>query len=83
MVNRPHFENWVEAIRSRDQRKLNAEIEEGHKSMVLCLLARAAYQVGRHLKFDPKTERVIGDAEADRLLNEPEYRSPYVVPKDV
>jgi hypothetical protein len=51
--------------------------------MVLCLLARAAFQVDRHLKFDPKTEKVIGDAEADRLLNEPEYRSPYVVPKDV
>ncbi len=83
MVNRPHFENWVKAIRSRDHRKLNAEIEEGHKSMVLCLLARTAFQVGRHLKFDPKTEKVIGDAEADRLLNEPAYRSPYVVPKDV
>ncbi len=83
MVNRTHFENWVAAIRSRDHRKLNAEIEEGHKSMTLCLLARAAFQVGRHLKFDPKTEKVIGDAEADRLLNEPEYRLPYVVPKDV
>jgi len=83
MVNRTHFENWVEAIRSRDHRKLSAEIEEGHKSMALCLLARTAFQVGRHLKFDPKTEKVIGDAEADRLLNEPQYRSPYVVPKDV
>jgi predicted dehydrogenase len=83
MVNRTHFENWAEAIRNRDHRKLSADIEEGHKSMVPCLLARAAFQVGRHLKFDPKTEKVIGDVEADRLLNKPEYRSPYVVPKDV
>ena len=51
--------------------------------MALTLLARTAYQVGRPLKFDPKTEKVIGDDEADRLLNEPEQRAPYVVPKEV
>jgi len=83
LTTRPHMENWVAAIRSRDHRKLGADIEEGHKSMVCSLLTRTAYQVGRHIKFDPKTEKVIGDPEADRLLNEPEYRSPYVVPKEV
>ena len=34
-------------------------------------------------RFDPATEKVLGDDEADRMLNEPEYRKPYVVPKDV
>jgi predicted dehydrogenase len=83
LVNRPHFENWTAAIRSRDHRDLHADIEEGHKSMALCLLARTAYQVGRSLTFDPQTERVAGDDEADALLNRPRYRKPYEVPKEV
>ena len=51
--------------------------------MAVCLLARTAYQVGRCLNFDPATETVLDDEEADRMLNQPEYREPYVVPKEV
>jgi hypothetical protein len=83
MADLPHFQNWIAAIRSGDHTLLNADIEEGHKSQVLCLLARTAYQVGRHLKFDPETEKVLDDDEADRMLNQPAYREPYVVPKEV
>ena len=83
MADLPHFQNWVAAIRNGKHEDLNAEIEEGHKSMTMCLLARTAYQVGRSLKFDPKTETVIGDDEANAMLNEPGYREPYVVPKEV
>ena len=83
MADRPHFENWIGAIRSRNHEDLAADVEEGHKSMAICLLARTAYQVGRSLNFDPKTETVLGDDEANALVNEPEYRKPYVVPKDV
>jgi len=79
----PHFQNWVAAIRSGNHQDLSADIAEGHKSLAMCLLARTAYQVGRPLKFDPATETVIGDEEADALLNRPEYREPYVVPKEV
>jgi predicted dehydrogenase len=83
MADLPHFQNWVKAIRGRDHSLLNADIEEGHKSMVLCLLARTSWQVGRPIRFDPTTEQVLGDDEANRMLNEPEYREPYVVPKEV
>ena len=83
MANLPHFQNWVKAIRNRDHRLLNADIEEGHKSMVLSLLARTSWQVGRPLRFDPDTEQILGDDQANRMLNEPEYRNPYVVPKKV
>ena len=51
--------------------------------MAMCLLARTSWQVGRPLRFDPATEKVLGDDEADRMLNQPEYRKPYVVPKEV
>ncbi|HIQ21331.1 MAG TPA: Gfo/Idh/MocA family oxidoreductase [Planctomycetes bacterium] len=83
MMDTPHFRNWIQAIRSRNHKELNADIEEGHKSMTLCLLARTSYQVGRCLRFDPATEKVLDDQEADRMLNEPEYREQYVVPKEV
>jgi predicted dehydrogenase len=79
----PHFRNWVAAIRAGDHTLLSADIEEGHKSMAVCLLARTSYQVGRCLRFDPASETVLDDEEADRMLNQPEYREPYVVPKEV
>jgi predicted dehydrogenase len=79
----PHFRNWLAAIRAGDRKLLNADIEEGHKSMAVCLLARTAYQVGRCLDFDPAREKVLGDEEADSVLNRPDYREPYVVPEDV
>ena len=37
---------------------------------------------GEYLKFDPKTEKFIGNAEADKLLTR-EYRAPFVVPEKV
>jgi len=83
MADLPHFQNWVAAIRARDHKVLNADIEEGHKSMVMSLLARTSYQVGRPLQFDPVTELVVGDKEANELLNKPSYREPYVVPAEV
>lgn len=83
MEDRPHFENWMQAIRSRERSILTADIEEGHKSMVLSLLARTSYLVGRPLRFDPASERVLGDDEADAMLNAPQYRGRYVVPQEV
>ena len=39
-----HFQNFIDAI--RDEAKLNAEIEEGHKSTLLCHLGNSAYRTG-------------------------------------
>lgn len=77
----PHFENFVQSIRNR---KLpNADIEEGHRSTLMCQLANISYRLGgRKLVLDPKTETLIGDEEANRMLRR-EYRSPWVVPEQV
>jgi predicted dehydrogenase len=83
MEDLPHFQNWIAAVRSRKPTDLSADIDEGRKSTAVCLLARTSYQVGRPLRFDPDTEVVVGDDEANRLLNEPQYRKPYVVPNEV
>jgi hypothetical protein len=45
-------------------------------------LDQATYRLGRLLKFDPKTERFLGDPEADKLLTR-SYRKPFVVPENV
>lgn len=45
-------------------------------------LDTASYQVGRTLKLDPKTEKFIGDDEANALLTR-NYRPPFVVPDQV
>ncbi|MGH9339802.1 MAG: Gfo/Idh/MocA family protein [Acidobacteriota bacterium] len=46
-----HFTNFVEAIQGRAV--LNAEIEEGHKSTLLCHLANIALRLQRTLACDP------------------------------
>jgi hypothetical protein len=39
-------------------------------------LANVAFRTGRTIKFDPKTERAIGDEEANRLIDQP-MRAPW------
>ncbi len=80
-----HFANFIECVRSRKKENLNAPIEEGHFSCALVHLANVSYRLGRALQFDPSTERVIGDEEANRLLRDGDrgYRPPFVVPDEV
>jgi predicted dehydrogenase len=49
-----HFDNFVEAMRSRNRERLNADIHEGHLSSALCHLANISYRLGK-----PATERDI------------------------
>jgi hypothetical protein len=80
-----NFQNWVDCVRSRDGSKLNAPIEEGHISATLVHLANVSYRVGRTLHFNPETQQVTGDEEANRLLREEDrgYRHGFQIPKNV
>ena len=42
-----HFQNFIAAVRSRQQSDLNADILEGHYSSTLCHLANMSYRLGR------------------------------------
>jgi predicted dehydrogenase len=75
-----HFENFIEGIRSRKSADLRAPIEGGHLSTTLCHLGNIAYRVGRSVKFDPATERFVGDDEANKLLGR-KYRAAYSLPE--
>ena len=41
-----HFANFLNAVRSRRQGDLKAEIEEGHQSSALCHMANISYRLG-------------------------------------
>ena len=75
-----HYQNFVDCIKSRKQEELIADVEEGHRSALLCHLANISYRTGRRLEFDPKTETFSNDTEANQLLGR-EYRSGYELPK--
>jgi predicted dehydrogenase len=60
-----HLNNWLSAI--REDTPLNSEIEEGHKTTLLCHLGNIAHRTGRALKCDPKDGKILDDAEAMKL----------------
>ena len=63
--NVDHIANFLAAI--REGAKLNSEIEEGHKSTLLCHLGNISYRTRRTLNCDPKNGRIINDADAMKL----------------
>ncbi len=77
-----HYGNFLEAVRSRDTKSLHADVEEGHLSSAHCHLGLISAKLGRSFNFDPATEKVVGDEEANALLTRA-YRAPYVVPETV
>ena len=60
-----HVANLIAAVRGTA--KPNSEIEEGHKSTLLCHLGNIAHRVGRALHCDPATGTVLNDPDAMRL----------------
>jgi predicted dehydrogenase len=60
-----HLKNFLDSIRGKAT--LNAEIAEGAKSAQMCHLGNIAWRVGRTLRCDAKTGRIVGDAEAAKL----------------
>lgn len=77
-----HFVNFIEAIRTNDLSKCNADILEGHMSTVLCHLANISYRLGRELEFDSHSEKFVHDEVANSYLTR-DYRYPFVVPEKV
>jgi predicted dehydrogenase len=69
-----HTRDFLDCVKSR--KPTNCPIAVGHRSTSATLLAKMALRCGRCLDWDGKTERVINDAEANRLLTY-EYRAPW------
>ncbi|MGO9272409.1 MAG: Gfo/Idh/MocA family protein [Terriglobia bacterium] len=78
----PHVENFLAAVRSRDYKSLNADIEVGVTSTNLAHLANASYRLKRLLQYDEAARSFVNDAEANACLTR-KYRAPYIVPDQV
>lgn len=65
---------FPEAIRTRQQTASHAE--RSHRVATIYHLTNVAFRCGRPLKFDPDTEQIVGDEEANRLVNQP-MRAPW------
>ncbi len=60
-----HVRNFLAAI--REGAALNADALTGHLSTSLCHLGNIATRLDRSLTFDPQTEQIVGDEEANQL----------------
>lgn len=74
-----HVRNFCDAIRG--EAKVNADALVGHLTATLCHLGNISTRLGRTLEFDPKTEQIVGDAEANALIGR-KYRNHWATPKE-
>jgi predicted dehydrogenase len=76
-----HLQDFISCIRTR--RQPVGDVEEGHKSAMFGHLANISFRLGnRKIRFDPQSQTIPGDDEANRLLRR-EYREPWSVPEEV
>jgi predicted dehydrogenase len=62
-----HCKDFLDCMRTR--KKPICDVEIGCRSVTVCHLGNLAYWNHRHLKWDPVTERFIGDDEANKWLD--------------
>ena len=74
----PHMANFLRAVKSRNVKELNADVQIGVTSADLCHLANISYRLKRSLKFDNSSNyRFVNDSEANALLTRHLPRSLY------
>ncbi len=79
-LTRPNMRDFIAAIEAN--RRPVADVEEGYISTSSVILANMAMDLGRPIRWDAKTESVIGDEEAQKRLVRP-YRKPWIHPSVV
>ena len=65
-----HLSNFLDAVRNGS--RPNCDIEEGHKSTMLCHLGNIAYRTGQPLEIDPSNGHI--ENSAAKALWACEYR---------
>jgi predicted dehydrogenase len=58
-----HMANFFDCIKTREQPI--SDVYTHHRAMTTCHLANIAIRLGRQLKWDPETEQIVGDEEAN------------------
>ncbi len=66
--------SFAEAVKTR--KRPGGHAEAAHRCATLMHLANIAIRTGRKIRYDPVKEQIIGDEEANRLVNQP-MRAPW------
>ncbi len=74
--SRNHYRNFVDCMKSRKTPICDVEI--GHRSATVCHLGNIAIRSGRKIQWDPASEKIVGDEDANAMLARP-YRSPWTI----
>ena len=59
-----HYQNFIDAVRSRKVADLHADILEGHLSSALCHTGNISYRLGKNASPEQMREKLKGDADA-------------------
>ncbi len=62
-----HMRNFFDCI--ADRGKPISDVWSHHRTMTSCHLCNIALMLGRELRWDPKGEQFVDDAEADKLMS--------------
>jgi len=74
-----HMQNFIDCVRSR-QNPI-APVEAGASTAILCCLSNIAHELRRPVKWDPVTQSLVNDKEAEaHRLYYYKYRHPYTLP---
>ena len=74
-----HTQNFIEAVKSRDSKTLNAPIEVGYNTALVCHMGNIAYKSGNRVYWN-KEKKVFDDAKANSLIT-PTYHNGWGLPK--
>jgi predicted dehydrogenase len=75
-ANIAHVNDFFDCVKSR--KIPAADISIGHRSATVCHLGNIAVRTGKKITWNPKTETIVGDADAAKWLTK-EYRKPWVL----
>jgi len=74
-----HERQWLDSIKSRVEP--DCCVDYHVRVDIPLVLGNLSYVLGRSIRFDPATERIVGDDEAARR-SVPEYRAPWKFPTE-
>jgi len=77
-----HHQNFFDCIRG-SQKQLNADVNAGFRAATIVHLANIAARTRRTLEFDPQTQKIVNDQEADALVRRKYRDGHWAVPKGV
>lgn len=75
-VSENHHQNFIDCVKSRQPTA--APVEVAHRSITPAHLGNIAMRLGRKIRWNPVTETIENDGEANRLVSRP-YRAPWTL----